>query len=412
MDDLAALARELDANDVLGGFRDRFAIDGDKIYLDGNSLGRPTIDSADAVGNVIDRWTRDLVEGWEVWIDLGTRIGDRLAPLIGASAGEVAVCDQTSVNLFKLASAALDVQASESRTSIVTDAGNFPSDLYVLQAVASARGGDLRVLDADPTVDEIAAAVDETVGMVALTHVSYRSGAMFDGAAVTAAVHAHGALMLWDLSHSAGAVPVELDEWGADLAVGCTYKYLNGGPGAPGYLFVASRHHAVLRQPIEGWFGHADQFGFRSAYEPADDIRRFMVGTPPILSMAAVEAGVAVTSEAGMGAIRAKGIRLSDVFLDAVDRLTEKHELSVITPRDPAARGSHVAVRTGNAYQLSQALRSRGVIVDFRAPDVIRFGFAPLYTTFEEVTRSVAVLESILESGAHLAFPSGRAGVT
>lgn len=412
MHDLAARARELDASDALGAYRARFDIDDDTIYLDGNSLGRPTVDSFARVEQAYRQWQSDLVVAWEEWLDLGSRTGDALAPLIGAGEDEVAICDQTSINLFKLASAAIEDRAPNGRAAIVSDAGNFPSDLYVLDAVARAHGGTLRILDPDPGTDEIAAAVDDTVALVALTHVSYRSGSMFDGAAVTSAVHDRGALMLWDLAHSAGAVPVDLNGWGADLAVGCTYKYLNSGPGAPGYLFVASRHHTRLRQPIAGWFGHTDQFGFGSSYTPADDLRRFLVGTPPILAMATVEAGIAVTADAGIDAIRAKSVALGDLFIEAIDRLDPDLDVTVVTPRDGVARGSHVAVQSPAAYQLSKALRSENVIVDFRAPDVIRFGFAPLYTTFSEVVTAASVLESILSSGAHLSFPAGRDGVT
>ena len=406
---LSERAIQLDALDPLSRFRDRFVIKDALIYLDGNSLGRLPKETALRIQEVVEtEWAEQLVLGWDTWLDSGTRIGDLLAPLIGAAAGEVAIADQTSVNLFKLASAAL---ASSGRKSILTDSGNFPSDRYILGSVAEAAGGTLVVVPEDPTPVDLDVFLDETIGVVSLSHVSYRSGSMADGAAVTDLVHRHGAMMLWDLAHSVGAVPVDLADWNADLAVGCTYKYLNSGPGAPGFLYVRRDLQTQLDQPITGWFGHADQFGFARDWSPAHDIRRFLVGTPPIISMKGVEVGVSLTAEAGIEAIRAKSVELSSLFIDALEP-TLRHGVDIITPTDPNLRGSHVTIRHAAGFQVASALRQRGVIPDFRSPDLIRFGFAPLYTTHEETLEAAAVLTDILRTGSYEQFPKNRSGVT
>lgn len=402
-------ARELDRTDPLARYRDRFVIGDDLIYLDGNSLGRLPKDTISRVGRTVeDEWANELVLGWDRWLDAGTRIGDELAPLIGADAGEVAVCDQTSINLYKLATAGL---RATQRMNIVTDRGNFPSDRYLLESVASAQGGRLILAPEDPTLSDLAAIVDDTVGVVSLSHVSYRSGAMADGEAITALAHEHGAMMLWDLAHSVGSVPVHLSEWGADLAVGCTYKYLNSGPGAPGFLYVRKDMQSRLSQPITGWFGHADQFGFADRWKPADDIRRFLVGTPAIVSMAGVEVGVALTAEAGIPAIRYKSVALTSLFIDAVAPLRSMG-VEIVTPLDPGKRGSHITLRHPEGFQIATALRAGGVIPDFRSPDLIRFGFAPLYTTFAEVAQAASVLSELITSGSHKDFSKTRDGVT
>ena len=407
--DLIRRAADLDTADRLGAFRDLFAVDDDRIYLDGNSLGLMPRSVPGLLEDVISQWTRDAVLGWDVWLDRGLVLGERLAPIIGAGPGEVAVCDQTSVNLYKLAAGALDATG---RRDIVTDAGNFPSDRYVLEALARSRGGELIVAPEDVEVEELAAFLGADTALVALTHVAYRSGRMHDGAAVTAAAHASGALMLWDLAHSAGAVPVDLAGWRADLAVGCTYKYLNGGPGSPGFVYVRSDHHATLGQPIAGWFGHRDMFAFDAAYDPDPSIRRFMVGTPAIVSMAGTQAGIEITARAGIEAIAAKATRLTELFIDGLDPLIDAGTLDLVTPRDPGQRGSHVAVRHDDGYRLSQALRAASVIVDFRAPDIVRFGFAPLYTTFGEVAAAVGIMEDLITSGSFRTGSTTRRGVT
>ncbi|GMQ94804.1 MAG: kynureninase [Acidimicrobiia bacterium] len=409
MRSIAERARSHDRDDSLAHFRNRFVITDDLIYLDGNSLGRLPAETPRRIRETVEeQWAHDLVVAWDRWLDAGTRIGDSLAPLIGANSGEVAVCDQTSINLFKLASAGL---RSSGRRNIITDSGNFPSDRYVLESVASSRGGQLILAPEDPSAEDIAKLLDNTVGLVSLSHVAYRSGALTDGAEITGLVHERGALMLWDLAHSAGSVPVHLSEWDADLAVGCTYKYLNAGPGAPGFLYVNRELQHVLEQPITGWFGHADQFGFTDEWVAADNIRRFLVGTPPIVSMVGVEVGVALTVEAGIEQLRNKSIALTSLFIEAVAPLSA-HGIEIITPTAPTRRGSHVTVRHRHGFQIASNLRQRGVIPDFRAPDLIRFGFTPLYTTFEETANAVEILVDILETRSYGSFPATRDGVT
>ena len=409
MADLRRRAAELDADDPLAGFRERFAIDDDLVYLDGNSLGRPPRAAIERIASVAGgEWPTELVMGWDHWLDIGLEIGDRLAPLIGAEAGEAVVCDQTSVNLYKAASALLSIAGSP---DILTDGGNFPSDRYVLEAIATAHGGRLVVAPEDPSLDELGALMDG-VGVVSLSHVSYRSGRMYDGASVTALAHDAGALMLWDLAHSAGAVPIELGSWGADAAVGCTYKYLNAGPGAPGYLWVPKRLQTAMRQPIAGWYSHDAMFAFDVDYRPSDSIRRFQVGTPPVISMVAVDEGIAVTAEAGMDAIRAKSISLSELFIEAADTMLADTDIHVASPRASAERGSHVTLRHDKGYQLSSALRGAGVITDFRAPDLVRYGFAPLYNTHSQVVAAVERTAAIIDDGAYRSLPDPTGEVT
>jgi kynureninase len=407
--ELSERATRLDALDPLSRFRDRFVIKDSLIYLDGNSLGRLPKETALRIQEVVEtEWAEQLVLGWDTWLDSGTRIGDLLAPLMGANAGEVVVADQTSVNLYKLASAAL---ASSGRQNILTDSGNFPSDRYILGSIAEAAGGTLVMVPEDPTPADLDATLDATIGVVSLSHVSYRSGSMVDGVVVTNLVQRHGALMLWDLAHSVGAVPVDLASWNADLAVGCTYKYLNAGPGAPGFLYVRRDLQTQLEQPITGWFGHADQFAFARDWTPAHDMRRFLVGTPPIISMAGVEVGVHLTAEAGIDAIRAKSIELTSLFIDAIEP-TLDYGVDVVTPIDPYVRGSHVTIRHGRGFQVASALRQRGVIPDFRSPDLIRFGFAPMYTSYDETLEAASILTKILQTRSYEKLPETRSGVT
>jgi len=401
--------RGLHDQDPLASFRSRFVIDDELIYLDGNSLGRLPKATIDALRAVVEgEWGHELVLGWDHWIDMGQEIGNKLATIVGASEGEVALCDQTSVNLFKVAHAAL---GASGRSNVVTDRGNFPSDRYVLEAIANSQGGELILVPEDPTLDQLAEAVDDSVGVVSLSHVAYRSGAMLDGAAVTSLVHGAGALMVWDLSHSVGSVPIALNGWSADFAVGCTYKYLNGGPGAPAFLYVRSDLVPKVEQPIRGWFSHTDQFAMAPDYEPSPSIRRFVVGTPPILSLVAAEVGIDLTIEAGIDAIRRRSIALTSAFAERI-RTIQAHGFTMVTPADPGQRGSHISVRHNDAFRISQALRSRNVVPDFRAPDLIRFGFAPLYTTFAEVDDAIDILEDIMSSGSYENFPESRTGVT
>ena len=406
---------QLDAADPLASFREAFVVaDPALIYLDGNSLGRLPRDTITVLDDAVRRqWGAGLVSSWNEWIDLPTSLGDDLAPLLGVSPGEVLVTDQTSVNLFKLASAAL---ADGRGTDIVTDDANFPSDRYVLDAVARSAGGRLRTVAGDAitgvTADEVAGATDDTVALVSLSHVSFRSGAVADLTDITATAHAAGALALWDLSHSVGALPIDLHAARVDLAVGCTYKYLNAGPGAPAFLFVRSDLQQRLESPIRGWFGHEAMFEFAPEYRPAPDIRRFGSGTPPVVSMLGIGPGVAITRRAGIDEIRSKSLALTDMVVARVDASLAAQGVRLGSPRDPGRRGGHVALRHAAAFQITQALAAAGVVVDFRTPDVIRIAPAALYTTYTEVARALDALEQIVSSGEHEAYPAEPAGVT
>lgn len=412
----AAAAR--DATDPLAGFRARFTGAGDDglLYLDGNSLGRLPVETPAAVARVVEQeWGRGLVGSWSSWIEVATRIGDALADgVLGARPGEVLVGDSTSVNLYKLLVAGAD--ARPGRDVLVCTADDFPTDRYIVAGVARARGMTVRELPAhldeglDPEV--LAAALDERVAVVVLSLVGYRSGALADLAALTRRVHDAGALVLWDLSHAAGAVPTELAAAGADLAVGCTYKYLNGGPGAPAFLYVRSELQEQLRQPIWGWFGQRDQFEMGPEYDPAPGIERFGVGTPPVLAMAGVEVGVRLVAEAGIERLAAKGRELTGLLVALADEWLAPHGVALASPRDAALRGSHVTLAHPQAWQLTQALVDRGVVPDFRTPDRVRFGPAPLYTRFVDVWDAVDRFRDVLAEGAHERYPAERARVT
>lgn len=407
-------ALTLDRDDPLRAFRDEFEFpEANLNYLDGNSLGRlPKRGRAALERAVGDEWGRGLVRSWHDWIGLPQRIGDSLAPLIGASPGEVTLGDQTSINLFKLAWAGM---RASGRTVVVGDDSNFPSDRYVLRAVANELGGEYREMQVDPiegpTVADLERVLDDDVGVVGMSMVAFKSGALADAMAITERVRRAGALMLWDLSHAAGAVPVELNGCKADLAIGCTYKYLNGGPGSPAFLYVRKDLQTKLQQPIPGWFGHDAMFAFEGGYRPADDVRRFTVGTPPILSLRGAEAGIEVMAEAGMDRVRAKSIALTDAFIARADARLDGMGFRVATPRDAAHRGSHVSLAHREGFGLTQALIARGVVPDFRAPDSIRFGFTPLYTRFVDVWDAIEVLGEIYEKREHEGFgaPSDHA---
>ncbi len=410
-------AEECDAADPLAGFRERFVRDDPElIYLDGNSLGMLPLATAERIADVVRReWGAGLVRSWEHWIDLPRRAGDLLGShLLGAAPGQVLVCDSTTVNLYKLARAALG--ARPGRTVIVTDDDNFPTDRYVLSGVAGERGADLRLLqtdmDAGLTADAVRDAVDGATALVSLSHVAYRSGALADMAEITAIVHDAGALMLWDLCHSAGSVPVELDACGADLAVGCTYKYLNAGPGAPAFLYVSASLAGELHQPVQGWFGQRDQFGMGPAYDPAPGIGRFLAGTPDIVGTAAVEEGARLLAEAGIGRLRAKGMRLTDYLIALADAWLAPLGCAVASPRDAARRGSHVCLRHPEAWRIGRALIAAGVIGDYRTPDRLRLGPTPITTTFTDVWDALAKTRRIVSGRAYLDLPAGPARVT
>lgn len=390
-------ARAMDAADPLAAFRDRFALPEGVIYLDGNSLGCLPRATAQRVADVVaQEWGEGLIRSWNSagWIDLPQRVGAKIAPLIGAQGHEVIAADSTSVNLFKLISAALAIQArnGKRRKVILSEPGNFPTDLYMIAGL-EAQGLATRRL---ASREAMAEALDEDVALLMLTHVHYKTGAIFDMAALTRAAHEAGALVLWDLSHSGGALPVDLNGCAADFAVGCGYKYLNGGPGAPAYLFVAERHLESVEQPLTGWMGHAAPFAFSDDYAPAPGIEQMLCGTPPILGLSALEVGVDLIAEIGVEHLYAKSQKLSEFFRQCLAERGVALELA--SPADAAERGSQLSFRHREAYAICQALIARGVIGDFRDPDILRFGFAPAYLRFEDMAQAARHLAEVLES--------------
>jgi kynureninase len=388
--------RDLDAADPLAAFRGRFALPEGTIYLDGNSLGALPRAASEAVGALIDQqWGPSLIRGWLAhgWIDAPARVGGKIARLIGAQAHEVLAADSTSVNLFKLVVGAL--QAQPGRRKVISEPGNFPTDLYMIQGAIGTLGGRrLELVRREALLD----ALDEDTALVVLTHAHYKSAELFDMAAVTARAHAVGALALWDLSHSAGALPVDLNAANADLAVGCGYKYLNGGPGAPAFLFVAERHHHRLSSPLSGWMGHARPFDLVDDYAPAAGIARFLCGTPPVLALAALEAGVDEMLAADMAAVATKSRRMCDLFIDLVAQECPNEDLRLMGPARGQPRASHVSFHHPHGYAVMQALIAAGVVGDFRAPDVLRFGLTPLYLRYADLWTAAATLRSVLAS--------------
>jgi kynureninase len=399
----------LDAADPLAGFRARFAIaDERRLYLDGNSLGRLPIATRERLHAVVDAWGERLVTGWADWVDAPARVGDRIAAgLLGADPGEVVVADSTTVNLYKLCAAALEGLAPDGRRALVTDRDNFPTDRYVLEGLCERYGLELRLMECDPVggpqADDVARAIgDGAAALVLLSHVAYRSGALADLHGLTALARAHATPIVWDLCHSVGAVPIDLHAAGVELAVGCTYKYLNAGPGAPAFLYVARPLQDRLRSPIQGWFSQKDQFAMERGYEPADGIARFLAGTPPVLGLEAVDVGVALTAEAGVERLREKSIAQTELVIALHDAWLAPLGFSLGTPRDPAQRGSHVALRHADAWPICRALIERAdVIPDFRGPDAIRFGVAPLYTRYIDVWDAMDRLRGVVERGEH-----------
>jgi len=389
-------AEALDRADELAAFRGRFVHPDGVIYLDGNSLGLLPKATPARVAQVIEQeWGQSLIRSWtdHGWIDLQFRVGDKIAQLIGAAPGTTVVADSTSVNLFKLLAAALDQRPG--RMVILTEEGNFPTDLYIAQGLAALlqRGHELRAVPAA----RLAQALDSQVAVLMLTHVNYRSGAMHNMPSLTRAAHAAGALVLWDLSHSVGVVPLRLAADEADMAVGCGYKYLNGGPGAPAFLYVGQHMQTDLRLPLTGWLGHAEPFAFESSYRPATGIARAVVGTPPILSLAALEVGIDIGLEAPIHAIRTKSLKLADLFMAL---MKQEAGFTALTPTEPALRGSQVSFAHPEGYAIMQSLIGRGVIGDFRAPDVLRFGLAPLHVRFVDVWDAVTVLRDVMRGEA------------
>ncbi|AZD90221.1 MULTISPECIES: kynureninase [Pseudomonas] len=391
----------LDAQDPLAPLRHQFALPDGVIYLDGNSLGaRPVAALQRAQQVIAEEWGNGLIRSWNTagWRDLSQRLGDRLAKLIGADANEVVITDTTSINLFKVLSAALRVQALKApqRRVIVSESSNFPTDLYIAEGLTEMlqQGYSLRLVDSP---EELPQAIGEDTAVVMLTHVNYKTGYMHDMPAVTALTHECGALSLWDLAHSAGAVPVDLKQAGADYAIGCTYKYLNGGPGSQAFAWVSPALCDLVKQPLSGWFGHARQFDMEAQYRPSSGIARYLCGTQPITSLAMVECGLEIFEQTDMASLRRKSLALTDLFIELVEQRCAAHGLKLVTPREHDKRGSHVSFEHPEGYAVIQALIARGVIGDYREPRIMRFGFTPLYTRFSEVWDAVQILGEILD---------------
>lgn len=413
-------AQTLDAQDALAHFRQEFVIDDPgMIYLDGNSLGRLPRRSRAVIQDYVDRqWGQRLIRGWnEGWLDLAQRTGDKIAALVGAGDNEVVAAESTSTNLFKLAVAVL--KARPGRAKIVTDDLNFPSDLYIFQGIVELLGGGHR-LEIVPSPDGIhgpleglARAIDDDTALVSLSHTVFKSAYTYDMAAVTALAHRAGALALWDLSHSAGAVSVDLGAAGADLAVGCTYKYLNGGPGAPAFLYVRRELQNSLHNPISGWYSQAAPFDFGLEYRPASGLRRMLTGTPPVLALAGVEPGVDLLLAAGMERLRAKSVRQSEYLIALVDTVLQPLGFQLNSPRDVNRRGSHISIGHPEGWRINRALiEQMQVLPDFRAPDNIRLGITPLYTTCDEIRQAVQRLYTVVEARLYEHYPLERPSVT
>ena len=396
-----AAAVTMDIADPLAPYRSQFTV-AEPIYLDGNSLGRASASVVERLMAGVRDWSENLVGGWSRWIDLPAAVGDRVGRLIGAGSGQVVVCDSTTVNLYKLAAAGLAAQPD--RKVILADADDFPTDRYVLQGLAETSGRELRLLHGSAVdgldTDAVGLAIDADTALVCLSHVNFRSGARLDLAAITEAAHRHGALVLWDLCHSAGAVPVGLDEAGADLAVGCTYKYLNGGPGSPAFAYVRRGLQVQLRQPVWGWFGQQDQFAMGPSYNPTAGMGRFLAGTPPVLGLLAVDAAAETVESAGIPALWAKSQQFTAMLVDLVRNQLEPLGATLASPTDPDRRGAHVSVAHPRAWPWCKTLIDRRMVIgDFRPPNVIRLGPAPLYTRFVDVFDAVQRMAEVLGAG-------------
>lgn len=391
-----ARAEQFDADDPVAAARERFVLPEGLVYLNGNSLGALGVSVPDAVGDVVEQqWGQSLVTSWNShdWWDAPRRVGARIAHLVGATDDEVVVADSTSVNLFKALVAAARLRPG--RATMVIEAGNFPADLYIADSVADLLG--LTVRRVDPL--DIGSSLDNDVSVVSLSHVDYRTGRAYDMADITGAVHDAGALAVWDLSHSAGALVVELDDCDVDFAVGCGYKYLNGGPGAPAYVMAAQRHHATMCSPLPGWTGHARPFAMEATYEPAPGIDAMRCGTPPMLSLLALESALGAFDGLTMPQVRARSLSLTTFFLDLAEEHLVPHGFEVVTPRRDEERGSQVSLSHPDAYGIVQALAARGVVGDFRHPDIVRLGFAPLYVRHTDVVTAVRHLVEVVEAG-------------
>jgi kynureninase len=414
-------ALELDKRDKLASLRGQFVIaDPDLIYLDGNSLGRLPKAALERAKQIVEReWGEDLIRGWNKgWWEAPRRVGDKIGGLIGAAPGQVVVSDTTSVNLYKLTMAALSLRSERKR--IVTDTMNFPSDLYILQGCVQSLGNRHEIVrigsredGITPDLAALESAINEDTALVTLSHVLFKSGYLYDMKRVTGMAHRKGALALWDLSHSVGVVPIALDECGVDLAIGCAYKYLNGGPGAPAFLYVNRSLQEKIVSPIWGWWGQNKPFDFDLDYEPAPGIRRFLAGTQPMLSLLTMETSLDVILQAGMTAIRAKSVLLTEYASFLTDSLLAPFGFSLGSPRDPAKRGSHISIRRADGYRINRALiEEMNVIPDFREPDNIRLGFAPLYTSFVEVWEGFDRIRRVMEEKRFEKYPAQKLTVT
>ncbi|PCJ33646.1 MAG: kynureninase [Alphaproteobacteria bacterium] len=387
---------ELDRTDVLAPFRDEFHLPEGMIYLDGNSLGaRPKAASTRALNVVAREWGQDLITSWNKngWFHLPEKIGDKIAGLIGAAPGEVMACDATGINLYKLLSMALDLRPD--RKKIVMEGSNFPTDNYMAQGLVQQLNRGHEIYFAEQ--EAILTAITEEVAVVCLTQVHYKTGHLHDMAAITEKAHRAGALVIWDLCHSAGALPVDLNSCHVDFAVGCGYKYLNGGPGAPAFIFVAKRHQGKARQPLTGWWSHASPFAFEQDYRPADNIWQTLTGTQSVLALSVLECGIDIMLRADMAKLRDKSIALCEYFIALTDQHCDGFGLSLASPRDEDARGSQISLSHSKAFAIMQALIAENVVGDFRAPDIMRFGFTPLYTRYVDIWDAVMCLKNIME---------------
>ncbi len=417
-------AQQLDKNDNLSDFRNQFYIDNDKtIYLDGNSLGRLPLKTKTLIAEVVEKqWGTDLIESWNKnWYTKSEELGNKIAQIIGASDGEVIVSDSTSVNLYKLAKAALKMQSGKTR--IVSDVFNFPTDLYILQGIIGDFGNKHELILAGTQdkitidIDDLKAKIDKNTALVVLSMVAFKSAFMYDAGEITEWAHQKGALVLWDLSHAAGAIPIEINKIKADLAVGCTYKYLNGGPGSPAFLYVRKDLQEKLNSPIQGWFGEENPFEFALNYRPGDGIRKFQTGTPPVLNLLAIEPGLDMVIEAGIKNLYEKSKELSEYFIFLTFEFLFEFGFQLGSPLEPAHRGSHISLKHPEAYRISQALIHTKnddikIIPDFREPDNIRFGLTPLYTTFTEIWKTTNRLKMIMETSEYELFGNERNIVT
>ena len=395
-------AQRHDKLDSLAHLRAHFQMPDNKVYLDGNSLGvLPKVVVARVQATLTEEWGQELISSWNThhWIDLPQSVGEKIAPIVGAGPGQVLCSDSISINVFKLLATGLALRPD--RNTILVEAQDFPTDRYIAEGLAQLIGPERCRVKAVP-VDQLTQALTSDVAVMLLSEVNYRTGYKHDMAELTRSAHAVGALVCWDVAHSAGAMPVSFDQAEADFGVGCGYKFLNGGPGAPAFLYVAKRHQNQVSQPLSGWLGHRQPFDFKPSYQPADGVLRYQAGTPSVIAMRALEAALSVFNNVSLAALREKSLALSNFFLACLRAEAGSEYFGVLTPTDPQRRGSHVAITHPQGFAIAQALIEAGVIVDFRAPDIIRFGFAPLYNTFDDAARAVTVLSSIMSDERYL----------